>query len=218
MIRMSNDKSPNDNTLLLVRGSLEDREQNIEYIKKLANAILQCHYKHNKTKLRYVGAGAGNNADKALIIASNKIFNNDILLAYMPDFTTVEVGGNMVTGIIKETIDIFSLYKDGFDRNLKDENLLLVKGMTKDKKENSEYVKKLANAILQVFSKYGIVNLRYVGAGAGNNADKALIIARTEASKKGDILACIPDFVKVDFDGVEKKGIIKSIVNIREIF
>jgi stage V sporulation protein SpoVS len=57
-----------------------------------------------------------------------------------------------------------------------------------------------------------------VGAGAGNNVDKALIIARGEAFKNGDILACVPAFADVEFEGVKKTGIVKGIINIRELY
>ena len=58
--------------------------------------------------------------------------------------------------------------------NLQEENLLLVKGSSGlTKEESKQYVKKLANAILQVMYKHGSVKLRCVGAGSGNNADKA---------------------------------------------
>ena len=70
---------------------------------------------------------------------------------------------------------------------------------------------------MQVFYKHSKVNLRCVGAGAVNNADKALIIARGEAFKQGDILVCIPDFTVVKFGEEEKTGIVKCVFNIKEL-
>ena len=101
--------------------------------------------------------------------------------------------------------------------NTDDDTLLLVSGSKGDKRLDSEYVKKLANAILQVFYKHGKVKLRFVGAAAGNNAEKALIIARGEAFKKGDILASMPDFTTVHFGDVEKTGIVKVVINVRSL-
>jgi len=207
-----------DETLLLVRGNIEDRDERKEYIKKLANAIVKCFDRHGKAKLRYVGAGAGNNADKALIIAYDKAIEYEYVLAYMPDFTTVKFKDKEKTGIIKEVVNVIDMFPQGFNHEVEDQTLLLVRGTKKDRQENSEYVKKLANAILQVYYKHKKVNLRYVGAGAGNNADKALIIARGGAFKNGDILASVPAFTTVEFDGNKTTGIIKGIINIRELY
>lgn len=95
--------------------------------------------------------------------------------------------------------------------------LLLVSGNKKnasglsDKDHEKEYVKKLANAILQVFYKHNVARLRCVGAAALNNATKAYIIAKGEAQKKGDKLIVEESFTTVNFDGSEKTGIIKEI-------
>lgn len=99
--------------------------------------------------------------------------------------------------------------------NTEDETLLLVKGNSGDKRIDSDYVKKLATAILQVFYKHGKVHLRSVGAAAGNNSEKALIIARGEAYKRGDILASVPDFCTVTIAGSERTGIVKEVINIK---
>jgi len=205
-----------DKTLLLVKGVNKDKE----YIKKLGNAFVECFYKHGKAKLRYIGAGAGNNADKSFIVARTKIFEESgDVLAYISEFTTVYINEKEKTGIIKESVNIKKMLEEDkdYDFDVKKDNLLLVKGGGEDKKENKEYVKKLSNAILQVFYKHNKVNLRCVGAGAINNADKALIIARGEAFKQGDILACIPDFTIVKFGEVEKTGIVKCVINIKEL-
>ena len=97
------------------------------------------------------------------------------------------------------------------DNTEKDQTLLLVTG-SKGKDSDREYVKKLSNAILQVYQKHNIVRLRCVGAASLNNAEKAYIIARVEAEKKGLELVCKSHFVTVSFDGVEKTGILKEII------
>ena len=62
-------KEVRDETLLLVRGSQNDKMKDKEYVKKLSIAILQVYSKHESAKLRCVGAAALNNAIKAIIIA-----------------------------------------------------------------------------------------------------------------------------------------------------
>ena len=98
-----------------------------------------------------------------------------------------------------------------------DETLLLVSGgRNKSKEEVKEYVKKLSNAILQVFYKHKSVKLRCVGAGAVNNADKAFIIAKGEAQKRGDKFLMDLSFTTVHFGDEQKTGILKEIINMGE--
>ena len=99
--------------------------------------------------------------------------------------------------------------------NYEDPALLKVRG-SKSKEEDRDYVKKLANAITQVFSKHGLARLRCVGAGAVNNATKAALIAKGEAFKRGQELVSYDKcFTEVSFqngDNVDiKTGIIKEV-------
>lgn len=93
----------------------------------------------------------------------------------------------------------------------KDETLLLVSGSKGSKGQDKDYVKKLSNAILQVFYKHDVAKLRCVGAASLNNAVKAFIIAKGEAQKKGDDLIMDASFTNVVFDGSEKTGIILEV-------
>ena len=87
--------------------------------------------------------------------------------------------------------------------------MLLVSGSKGDKKLDKEYVKKLSNAILEVYYKHSFVaKLRCVGAAAVNNAIKASIIAKGEALKRGDRILVDPSFTTVSFHGEEKTGIV----------
>lgn len=96
-----------------------------------------------------------------------------------------------------------------------DETLLLVRGCkNRSKEEIKEYVKKLANAILQVFYKHKAVKLRCVGAGAVNNADKAFIIAKGEAQKRGDKFLMDLSFTTVHFGDEQKTGILKEVIDV----
>ena len=93
-----------------------------------------------------------------------------------------------------------------------DESLLLVSGSKGDKGNNKEYVKKLANAITQVFSKHSKATLRCVGAASLNNAIKAFIIAKDEAKRREEFFVIDPSFTTVNFNGDEKTGIILEVI------
>jgi len=93
-----------------------------------------------------------------------------------------------------------------------DDALLLVSGSRGDKGKDKDYVKKLSNAILQVFYKHDTVHMRCVGAASLNNAIKAFIIAKGEAQKKGDSILLNPSFTTVTFGTEEKTGIVMEVV------
>lgn len=97
-----------------------------------------------------------------------------------------------------------------------DEALLLVKGSRGDKRNDKEYVKKLANAISQVLYKHNVARLRCVGAAAVNNALKSFIISKGESQKKGDEICMDPSFTTVNFSGEEKTAIMIEITIIEE--
>jgi len=98
------------------------------------------------------------------------------------------------------------------NKNKTEDSLLLVSGSKGSKGSDKDYVKKLSNAILQVYIKHSTVKLRCVGAASVNNAMKALIIASGEAAKNGDDLLFKPSFTTVDFNGEEKTGIVIDVV------
>jgi len=93
-----------------------------------------------------------------------------------------------------------------------EDDLLLVSGSRGDKGIDKNYVKKLSNAILQVFYKHETAKLRCVGAASLNNAVKAFIIAKGEAQKRGDTFFIDPSFTTVFFGDEEKTGIILEVV------
>jgi len=104
------------------------------------------------------------------------------------------------------------LQKDGQTEVSKEQDLALLKVLGSRGKENDrEYVKKLAYAITQAFSKHKVARLRCVGAAAVNNADKAIIIASEEAKKNGIDLVERKSFTEVYFGDVKKYGILKEI-------
>jgi len=100
--------------------------------------------------------------------------------------------------------------------NASDESLLLVSGSKGGKANDKEYVKKLSNAILQVYAKHSTVKLRCVGAASLNNAIKSFIIANGEAKKNGDDLVISPSFTTVNFQGEEKTGIVIEVISLAD--
>ena len=93
-----------------------------------------------------------------------------------------------------------------------DEALLLVSGSKGSKDGDKDYVKKLANAIVQVYNKHDEVRLRSVGAAANNHFVKAYAIAKKELLKQGHKFHPDWDFTTVQFDGEDKTGILFEIL------
>lgn len=72
----------------------------------------------------------------------------------------------------------------------------------------------VAGAIAGVIRETGIVELQAVGAGAANQAIKAVAIARGYLAPAGTDIICIPAFASVTIDGEERTAI-KLIVEPR---
>lgn len=66
---------------------------------------------------------------------------------------------------------------------------------------------KVAGAIANIFREKGLVELQTVGAGALNQAVKAVSIARGYISPSGINLVCTPAFTDIEIDGKEKTAI-----------
>lgn len=93
-----------------------------------------------------------------------------------------------------------------------DEKLLLISGSKGDKFKDKEYVKKLSNAILQVFAKHDMARMRCVGAASLNNAIKAFIIAKDDSYKRGINIVLDPSFTTVSMQGMDRTGIILEVI------
>lgn len=65
----------------------------------------------------------------------------------------------------------------------------------------------VAGAIAGVIRENKLVEVQAVGAGAANQAIKAVAIARGYLSPGGVDLICIPAFASVDIDGEERTAI-----------
>ncbi len=72
----------------------------------------------------------------------------------------------------------------------------------------------VAGAIAGVIRETGMVELQAVGAGAANQAIKAVAIARGYLAPSGTDIICIPAFASVTIDGEERTAI-KLIVEPR---
>jgi stage V sporulation protein S len=67
--------------------------------------------------------------------------------------------------------------------------------------------KAVAGAIAAVLREKGLVELQAVGAGAVNQAVKAIAISRGFVAPNGIDLVAIPAFTKVDIEGEERTAI-----------
>ena len=65
----------------------------------------------------------------------------------------------------------------------------------------------VAGALANVFREKGIVEIQAVGAGALNQAIKAIAIARGFVAPNGKNLVCIPAFSDISIDGEERTAI-----------
>ncbi|QTA37143.1 stage V sporulation protein S [Thermosipho ferrireducens] len=66
---------------------------------------------------------------------------------------------------------------------------------------------KVAGAIVGSLSKNEKLELQAIGAGAVNQASKALAVARRFLSEDGKDLYAIPGFIEVEIDGETRTGI-----------
>ncbi len=65
----------------------------------------------------------------------------------------------------------------------------------------------VAGALANVFREKGYVEIQAVGAGAINQAIKAIAIARGFVAPSGKNLVCIPAFSDISIEGEEKTAI-----------
>ena len=65
----------------------------------------------------------------------------------------------------------------------------------------------VAGALANVFREKGSVEIQAVGAGALNQAIKAIAIARGFVAPSGKNLVCIPAFTDITIDGEERTAI-----------
>ena len=72
----------------------------------------------------------------------------------------------------------------------------------------------VAGAIANIFRERGNVEIQAVGAGALNQAIKAVAIARGFVAPSGMDLVCVPAFTDIEIDG-EQKTAIKLIIEPR---
>jgi stage V sporulation protein S len=73
----------------------------------------------------------------------------------------------------------------------------------------------VAGAFAGVVREHGTAEVHVIGAGALNQAVKAVAIARTFLEEQGIELICVPSFVTLDVDGEERTAI-RLVVEDRE--
>ena len=73
----------------------------------------------------------------------------------------------------------------------------------------------VAGALANVFREKGIVEIQAIGAGALNQAIKAIAIARGFVAPTGTNLVCVPAFTDISIDGEERTAI-KLIVEAKD--
>ncbi len=66
---------------------------------------------------------------------------------------------------------------------------------------------KVAGALTNVFRDKGTVEVQAIGAGALNQAIKAIAIARGFVAPSGKNLVCIPAFTDISIEGEERTAI-----------
>jgi stage V sporulation protein S len=72
----------------------------------------------------------------------------------------------------------------------------------------------VAGAIAGVFREHKRAEVQAIGAGAVNQAIKALVLARGYLAEDGISVICLPEFVDVDIDGKVRTAI-KLVVEAR---
>ncbi len=65
----------------------------------------------------------------------------------------------------------------------------------------------VAGALANVIRDKGEAEIQAIGAGAVNQAVKAIAIARGFVAPSGTNLICIPSFIDVNIDGVDKTAV-----------
>ena len=65
----------------------------------------------------------------------------------------------------------------------------------------------VAGAIAGVMREHKHADVQAIGAGAVNQAVKALVLARGYLAEDGIIIVCMPEFVDVDIDGKVRTAI-----------
>jgi len=65
----------------------------------------------------------------------------------------------------------------------------------------------VAGALTRILKKEGKAELQVIGAGALNQAIKAIAIARGYIAPSGIDLICIPAFIDLEIEGKERTGI-----------
>lgn len=81
----------------------------------------------------------------------------------------------------------------------------------------------VAGAMANVLRRHGVLEVTVVGAGALNQAIKAVAIARHHVAAEGIDAVCVPSFVEIDIDGASRTAILlrvehraEPVIDVRE--
>ncbi len=165
---------------------------------KVAGAIATLLRRGHRVELQAIGAGAVNQAVKAVAIARGYVSPLGMDLRMRTGFTEVEIGGETKTAI---KIIILS------DQGGMDMEILKVSSKSQPNR--------VAGALASVLKQHKRVELQAIGAGAVNQAVKAIAIARGYVSPLGMDVVCIPAFTEVTINGEERTAI-RFIVKVQE--
>jgi len=73
----------------------------------------------------------------------------------------------------------------------------------------------VAGAIAGVFREHRHAEVQAIGAGAVNQAVKALVLAKGYLTNDGILITCMPEFVDVEIDGKVRTAI-KLVVDLKQ--
>ena len=156
----------------------------------VGGAIATILRKGKKAELQAIGAGAVNQAVKAIAIARGYVAPLGMDLRAVFEFTEVEINGET-----KTAIKMSVLGEQG------GESMEILKVSSKSKPNA------VAGALASVLKQHKKAELQAIGAGAVNQAVKAIAIARGYVAPLGMDLICVPAFTEVNINGEERTAI-----------
>ncbi len=156
----------------------------------VAGAIATVLRRGRKVELQAIGSGAVNQAVKAIAIARGYVAPLGMDLRIKVGFTEVEIAGEVKTAMK------FTIVNGQGGRAME-----ILKVSSKSKPNA------VAGALASVLKQHKRVELQAIGAGAVNQAVKAIAIARGYVSPLGMDIVCIPAFTEVTINGEERTAI-----------
>lgn len=183
-------------------------------ISDVAGSIAGFCREQGSAELQTIGAGALNQAVKALVIARRFLGDQGWDLALMPAFKEIEVGCNERTAIRTLALPLRQEFADHLYRTLCPVPEPLKVASTSD----SMAVRAVAGAIAGCVRESGMARVQTIGAGALNTAMKAVAIARGFLAPQGVLLIAIPAFADLKIEALERTALVTYVVAIEQEF